>query len=123
MKAFFLFYLVLISINVSAQPNLLSYCNLTPSDSVFFKGINNGDEISVQDLIKAKKLFVLNSQSKITSFTFSWECEDCELVDWKIYGDSFSESDIPMISEIRPKSVVVIDCIVGRKNNKIIAFL
>ena len=126
MRCIILFFLGLVSLRSSCQPTKgFDTCQLKPSafNVAYFNGLKGWDTILVENLIKSGKLISGRNDFKISSFVFIIDGPDYDIVERKVYSDSFSEEDIKIIKNIRIPASISIECIIGKnKKNEFIRY-
>ena len=73
--------------------------------------------LSLDDLAKVKKLIANDKEITILRFTFSIDCDACDLYIGDVYSDTFPGDELKHIHDMKPMQVLSFECIVG-KNKK-----
>jgi len=117
MKIFFLIVSMFFFGNVFSQTEEIDSCAIDATLTASFKGIDKMGMISTEDLTKFKKLVSSDSSTTILRFTYSIDCDGCEIEVHEVYADVLSEDDIKRLAAVKPMQVLSFECIVG-KNKK-----
>ena len=117
MKIFFLFVSIFIFGNAFSQTEETDSCAINPTLTASFEGIDKKGMISTEDLAKFKKLVPSESGTTILRFTYSIDCDGCDIEIYEVYADTLSAEDIKRLVAVRPMQVISFECIIG-KNTK-----
>jgi hypothetical protein len=100
-----------------SQSTATDSCTISPLYTASIEGIEEKGMLSVNDVSKFKRLLPGDKNTTILRFTFSIDCDKCDLFLNEVYSDSLSEDDRQRISKMNIGNVISFECIVG-KNGK-----
>jgi hypothetical protein len=117
MRITFLIVFVLFFDNVFSQTEEIDSCAIAPTLTASFEGIDKKGMISTDDLAKFKKLVPSEPGTMILRFTYSIDCDGCEIEIHEVYADTLSGDDVKRLVAVKPMQVISFECIIG-KNRK-----
>lgn len=98
-------------------------CTITPTASASFEGVTARGMLNTGDLAKFKKMIPEESGLKILGFTYTIDCDNCDIIVHRVNSDTLTEEDIKAISSIASKHILSFECIVGTdKKGALIAY-
>ena len=100
-----------------AQTDAIDSCAIAPLYTASIDGIDKKGMLSVDDLSKVKKLVASEKDITILRFTFSIDCDACDLYIGDVNSDTFPGDELKHIHDMKPMQVLSFECIVG-KNKK-----
>jgi hypothetical protein len=103
--------------NAFAQVEEVDSCAISPTLQASFEGIDKKGMISTADLTKFKKLVPSEPGTIILRFTYSIDCDGCEIEIHEVYADTLSGEDVKRLAAVKPMQVISFECIIG-KNRK-----
>ena len=92
-------------------------CSIPPQHSATIEGIEKKGMLSVEDLAKVNKIIADEKDITILRFTYSIDCDGCDMYVQDVYADRLPEEELKMIKAMKPMQVLSFECIVG-KNKK-----
>jgi hypothetical protein len=92
-------------------------CAIAPLYTASFENIQEKGMLSVEAASRFKKMLPDDKNTTILRFTFSIDCDKCELYMKEVYADTLSADDQARISKVNGGNVISFECIVG-KNKK-----
>lgn len=117
MKLFFLFAALLFVSNAFSQTDEVDSCAIAPTLTASFQGVDKKGMISTEDLAQFKKLVPTEAGTTILRFTYTIDCDGCDIEVRDVFADTLSAADIKRLVAIKPMQVLSFECIVG-KNKK-----
>lgn len=106
---------------VSAQTS--DSCSIAPNFTASIDGLSAKGMMNTTDLEKIKKLIPAETGLKIIGFTYSIDCDNCEMIVRRVNSDSFSEEDRKVILDIKSRQILSFECIIGlNKKGELIAY-
>ena len=88
-------------------------CSIRPVSAASVEGILAKGMIETTEVEKFRKLIPSEKGFKITRFTYSIDCDNCEIIIREVFSDSFSSDDIKLLSQIKSRQVISFECILG----------
>ena len=113
-RLYFLLMLLIGSITVHSQNADIDSCSISPLYTASLEGINKKGMIAIDDLEKVKKVISDEKEITILRFTYSIDCDGCDMYVQDVYSDKLPEEEIKMIKAMKPMQVLSFECIVGR---------
>jgi hypothetical protein len=92
-------------------------CAITPLYTASFEGIQEKGMLSVEAVSRFRKMIPGDDGTTILRFTFSIDCDKCELYMKEVYSDTLSADDQQRMKKVNGGQVISFECIVG-KNKK-----
>lgn len=117
MRLIFSITLLLFSAVGWAQADETDSCAIAPAHTAVIQGLDKKGILSMDDISKIKRLVAEDKEVSILRFTFSVDCDGCEMDIYEVYADTLSAEDLKRLAAIKPRQVLSFDCIVG-KNKK-----
>ena len=113
-RLYFLLMLLIGSITVHSQNADIDSCSISPLYTASLEGINKKGMIAIDDLEKVKNVISDEKDITILRFTYSIDCDGCDMYVQDVYSDQLPEEEIRMIKAMKPMQVLSFECIVGR---------
>lgn len=111
------------STDTSARAKEEDTCAILPTKTAVIDGITAKGMLSVNDLAKIRKLVSEETGSRIISFNYSIDCDNCDVIARHVNSDTFTKEDLQYITTMTSRQVLSFDCIVGLdKNGKLITY-
>lgn len=114
MKLIVLFATLFFFNNVFSQTEEIDSCAISPTLTASFEGIDKKGMISTDDLAKFKKILPSEAGTTILRFTYSIDCDGCEMEVHEVYADTLSTEDIKRLTTVKPMQVLSFECIIGK---------
>ncbi len=118
MKYYFLALLILLtSITMYGQNTDIDSCSIAPAYTATIDGIDKKGMLSVDDLAGAKKLIASGKDVTILRFTYSIDCDGCDMYVQDLYADTIPDEELKLIKAMKPMQVLSFECIVGKNKH------
>ncbi|HEX7844167.1 MAG TPA: hypothetical protein VF476_00120 [Chitinophagaceae bacterium] len=123
MKLAWVIILSLISSSVFSQTNEVDSCSISPTHIAMIDGLDKKGMLSTTDMPKIRKLVSDDKDVTILRFTYSVDCDGCDIDIREVFADTLSREDMKVLAEIKPMRVLSFECIVGKnKKGELVAF-
>ena len=98
-------------------------CTIRPVTTASIEGVQARGMIETSELAKFRKLIPDEKGFKITRFTYSIDCDNCEIIVKEVFSDSFTSDDLKLLAEVKSRQVISFECILGTNaKGELIAF-
>jgi hypothetical protein len=122
MRVSIFFLLLAVSIKGFCQANKIDSCNIKPLYTAHFEGLQNGDSITVENLVRSRTMVPDLRGIKISSFSFYIDGDDYDIIVRKVNSDTFSDEDLKYIGAMRKGAIIAFECILSKKWSDLISF-
>jgi hypothetical protein len=108
------FLLLLVALTANSQNEEVDSCSITPTYTASLEGISKKGMLSTEDLSKVVKVIADEKEIRILRFTYSIDCDGCDMYVQDVYSDKLPEEETRMIKAMKPMQVLSFECIVGQ---------
>ncbi len=114
MRLIFLITFLLTTVIGRTQADETDSCAIAPTHTAAIQGLDKKGMLSLEDIPKIKRLVAADKDVSILRFTFSVDCDGCDIDIYEVYGDTLSAEDLKRLAAVKPMQVLSFECIIGK---------